>query len=215
MQSNYAFLTERDVNLDWFKDKLAKGKLLVLQKLSKLAPGKLSSRTVLISICVLLAVLLVALTVLVLSVKGVLGNVGRLDESETLSPEQLESILNATEDSVSGPVIDAGDVTRPSEPAEMIESDDTINILLVGQDRREGEGRRHSDSMVLCTFNKSTKTLTMTSFLRDLWVPIPGYYDERLNVPYMIKGFSLLNDTLEYKNKSWFKTRIFNLHFTE
>lgn len=75
---------------------------------------------------------------------------------------------------------------------------DVINILLVGQDRREGQERSRSDSMILCTVNKTTKTLTMTSFMRDVWVTIPGYYDQRLNVPYMLGGFDLLNDTLEY-----------------
>ena len=38
-----------------------------------------------------------------------------------------------------------------------------VNILLIGQDARENEERARSDSMILCTFNKKTKQLTMTS----------------------------------------------------
>jgi LCP family protein required for cell wall assembly len=38
----------------------------------------------------------------------------------------------------------------------------------------------------------------MTSFMRDMWVYIPGYYNQRMNLPYQLGGFQLFNDTLEY-----------------
>ncbi len=72
-----------------------------------------------------------------------------------------------------------------------------LNVLLVGQDRREGEDHARSDSMILCTYKKETKTLTMTSFLRDLYVPIPGYSDNRINAAYAFGGIALLKETLE------------------
>ena len=74
--------------------------------------------------------------------------------------------------------------------------DHLINILLVGQDRREGQGRQRSDSMILCSFNPSTNQLSMISFLRDLCVQIPGYSDNRLNAAYVFGGFPLLKETL-------------------
>lgn len=95
-------------------------------------------------------------------------------------------------------VVDATDTVPVVTQAESIISDGVVNILLVGQDRREGEGRMHSDSMILCTINKETKTLTMTSFMRDMWVYIPDRFNERINVPYMLGGFELLNATLDY-----------------
>ena len=154
-----------------------------------------------ITICVLLAVILLALIILSVGVMNMLDRVGRLDGNDvTLSPEQMESIMNATEqnqEEITGPLLDPEDVTLSTQATEIEVGDDIINILLVGQDRRPGQPRLHSDSMVLCTINKSHKTVTLTSFLRDLWVDIPGYYHERLNVPYMLKGFDLLNDTLE------------------
>ena len=52
--------------------------------------------------------------------------------------------------------------------------------------------------MILLTVNTSRKVFTMTSFMRDMWVYIPDHYNERINVPYMVGGFPLLNDTLEY-----------------
>lgn len=72
-----------------------------------------------------------------------------------------------------------------------------VNILLIGQDAREGEVGSRSDSMILCTFNKDNKQLIMTSFLRDLYVPIPGYGSNRINAAYAFGGKELLNQTLE------------------
>ena len=71
-----------------------------------------------------------------------------------------------------------------------------VNILLVGQDRREGEETARSDSMILCTYHRKTGDLTMTSFLRDLYVPIPGHSSNRINAAYSEGGTELLNDTL-------------------
>ncbi len=72
-----------------------------------------------------------------------------------------------------------------------------INILLIGQDRREGEGRTRSDTMILCTFNKKTDQLIMTSFLRDLYVSIPGYASNRINAAYAFGGMPLLTQTIQ------------------
>lgn len=72
-----------------------------------------------------------------------------------------------------------------------------LNILLIGQDAREGDAHARSDSMILCTYNKATRELTMTSFLRDLYVPIPGYGSNRINASYAFGGAPLLKKTLE------------------
>ena len=72
-----------------------------------------------------------------------------------------------------------------------------VNILLIGQDRREGEERARSDSMILCTFNKKTQQVIMTSFLRDLYVTIPGHGANRINSAYAAGGMELLDKTLE------------------
>ena len=71
-----------------------------------------------------------------------------------------------------------------------------VNILLIGQDRREGEETARSDSMILCTYHRKTGDVTMTSFLRDLYVPIPGHRSNRINAAYSQGGAQLLDDTL-------------------
>ena len=70
------------------------------------------------------------------------------------------------------------------------------NILLIGQDKREGQSRQRSDSMILATLDKEQKTISLTSFMRDLYVAIPGYSSTRLNAAYAYGGMDLLDETL-------------------
>lgn len=72
-----------------------------------------------------------------------------------------------------------------------------VNILLIGQDRREGENMARSDSMILCSLDRDSDRLTMTSFLRDLYLPIPGHGSNRINAAYSFGGMELLKQTME------------------
>lgn len=159
---------------------------------------KKSTKIILIIACCILGLLLAGF----ITVKIFLSQVNRNLDETVLPAEEIENIKNEkdpVDPNFEGPILNSEDVEMPDVPADMVENtDDIVNILLVGQDRRSGQYRQRSDSMILCTINKKTNTITMTSFMRDLWVRIPGYFDERLNVPYAIAGFSLLNDTLEY-----------------
>lgn len=74
---------------------------------------------------------------------------------------------------------------------------DVLNLLLIGQDKREGEEGNRSDSIILCSFHPETKKLLMTSILRDLYVPIPGYRKNRINAAYAFGGAPLLKKTVE------------------
>lgn len=117
-----------------------------------------------------------------------------------LSQEEISQFLKEeTEVSSHAPSVYPEDISFGSHDTKIGGKGSGItNILLIGQDRRtEGEQAR-SDTMILCTFNKKEKTLTMTSFLRDLYVQIPGYEDNRINTAYAIGGSALLNDTLKH-----------------
>ena len=155
-----------------------------------------------IVLCCIRSLILVILITGTILLKGFLSRIERIEvrETPTLSIQQIENILKETE--TTEPDFDGEavvDIEVPTEPAEVIVmGDDVINFLLVGQDRVPGEYRARTDAMILVTVNKTTRTITMTSFLRDTWVKIPGYFNERLNVPYVLGGFSLLNETLEY-----------------
>ena len=77
---------------------------------------------------------------------------------------------------------------------------DVINILLVGSDNgaqgsEKGDHGR-SDSMMVATINFKTKELKLTSFLRDMYVEIPGHGRNKLNAAYAFGGEALLYQTL-------------------
>ena len=119
-------------------------------------------------------------------------------EVETYSQEEIQQILNNGEETMdpTAEVIDSDDVDW-EEVEKITSGKHIINIMLVGQDRRPGEPRSRSDVMLLVTVNTNTRQVTMTSFLRDLYVQIPGYMNNRINVPYLLGGAELLFDTLE------------------
>ncbi|MCW1969972.1 MAG: LCP family protein [Anaerolineae bacterium] len=59
-----------------------------------------------------------------------------------------------------------------------------INILLMGIDQRQGEVERgyRTDTMILITIDPVSGQAGMLSIPRDLWVPIPGYGNNRINL---------------------------------
>lgn len=72
------------------------------------------------------------------------------------------------------------------------------SVLLIGTDSRDlTQERGRSDSMILLTFNSRTKEICLNSFMRDAYVQIPGYGNDRLNAAYSYGGAELLMDTLE------------------
>lgn len=159
-------------------------------------------KRLLTALCILLAIILLVVIFAAVYINSWLNKIPRATEpSETLSASQIQELENQTdpEDATfTGPTMDPLEVTWGTAPNDLVGVEkDVINILLIGQDRREGQGRQRSDAMILCTVNVKTKTLTMTSFLRDLYVQIPGYQDNRLNATYAFGGMPLLNKALE------------------
>ena len=119
-------------------------------------------------------------------------------ETETVPPETTQP--PTTETTV--PTEPPAPPTRPNfawPEVERLQSDDVINILLIGQDSNKATGQRsRSDSMILLSLNKKANTITMTSFMRDLYVQIPGgYSDNRINASYRFGGAPLLDATIE------------------
>lgn len=162
--------------------------------------GAPKGRAALIALCVVLAVILVVMVSATVYVEVTLGRIRRSDQQSTLSSSEMDDIINATDPhdpDFTGPTYNKDDVTLPEDTApEIINGEHVLNILLVGSDTRDTSVRGRSDSMILCTVDTEKKTLTMTSFLRDMYLNIPGYGKQRINVAYMVGGFPMLYDTL-------------------
>ena len=67
------------------------------------------------------------------------------------------------------------------------ETQDPVNVLLLGIDQRPGEhGYFRTDTMILLHINPQTGDVGMISFPRDLWVEVPGYWETRINSAHVI-----------------------------
>ena len=148
---------------------------------------------VLAVIVLLLALLAGGLWIYMRSMLGLVNQVKETDPTfaatettqatdPTASQAPGEETSEATEES-----------TEPEQTwPEVISTQNVTTFMLVGQDNREGEAEEQhklSDSMIMCTINRETKTLTMTSILRDCYVPLPAYAGHgagrnRINVCY-------------------------------
>lgn len=128
-----------------------------------------------------------------------------MDRVELSRPEELPKLSQEELDQFLGVSMSYSEETPQIIHTETVDSGDwvggwnsgIVNILLIGQDRREGEARARSDTMILCTLHPDHRKITMTSFLRDLYVPIPGYQDNRINAAYAAGGAALLQQTIE------------------
>ena len=140
-------------------------------------------------ICLALAVILTGMLAMTGVFYRFLSRLGSGSDAPFLSGgfsgEELQSFL------------DPGDVNWTQLRSDVRGSrNNVVNILLIGQDKRENESASRADSILLCSFRKDTKELTMTSFLRDLYVPIPGRGSDRINAAYAYGGSQLLKKTL-------------------
>ncbi len=154
---------------------------------------------------VIVALLLVSLVcTCALGVKvynRIFSTIGRIDHEGivTVPPESEDFETNSTTHAQTT----EGDIASKIEEylfptVEPINHEPLMNILIVGQDQKaEDTTRQRSDVMMLCSYNMETNEVSVISFLRDLYVKIPGgYSNNKLNAAYHFGGFKLLYETL-------------------
>lgn len=80
--------------------------------------------------------------------------------------------------------------------SQIAENDPDIrNLLLIGTDSR-AEERGRADTIILLSFSKHNRTMTITSLMRDSYVSIPNHGTDKLNAAYAYGGATLLMDTI-------------------
>ena len=198
--------------------------------LQKPAGGGKKKTALIVLLCVVL-VLVILVAAVVFFINSKLNLINRPEpEIKDYSQEEIDSILQyVPEDSIVDGPVTYGDATEDTEPTEEPTTEPTeepgaydpgklgkiVNIMVVGQSWRVDEESNLADSMILFTVNKQTKTLTLTSFLRDTYVKLANYRDsggkqhpcgsQRLNTAYAL-GYSwggaydamgMLNQTIE------------------
>ena len=90
---------------------------------------------------------------------------------------------------------DSGMTVLPEDSDLNIRS--TYNLLLIGTDSYSDTTRGRSDTTILVQMDTERKTIKMVSFLRDMYVKIPGRGSNRINASYAKGGAKLLIKTLE------------------
>lgn len=115
-----------------------------------------------------------------------------VDDDLTDDPDSPKSEIDAMEAMIKA--------NMESGAESLMFDDNVMNVLVIGTDSRGGE-RGRSDSMILMSINKKTEEIVMTSFLRDIYLSIPGVGSSRLNHAYAYGGAELLMDTIEQNFK--------------
>lgn len=99
------------------------------------------------------------------------------------------------------PVVNQGGEENPQPtkiPMEEPRHEDYVyNILLIGTEALPQFGGERSDSMILVSINSRDKKIYMTSLMRDMYVQIPGYSDNKLNAAFAYGGPRLLTEAVE------------------
>ncbi|MBI2941022.1 MAG: LCP family protein [Chloroflexi bacterium] len=96
------------------------------------------------------------------------------------------------------------EVTTPLPPYR---GQDRVTVLLLGIDQRDDEVGQptRSDTLILVTIDPQTSRAGMLSMPRDLWVPIPGHGENKINTAHFFgemekpgNGPQLAKRTIEY-----------------
>ena len=154
-----------------------------------------------LSIFLLIVAIIIAAVVYANSLLGLMTNKNQ-ETYPTMSDEEIQALLNPQGSADVSKETETTVETSPEDTWPVIESDENItHIMLVGQAEREDEQYKLADSMILCTLNRETKTLTMTSFMRDMYVVIPAYWGHsqggnKMNVVYHL-GYYYGGDGME------------------
>ena len=129
---------------------------------------------------VLVIVLAVILVIGALGAWFVVSKMNKIQKAQLaenqLSEEDLAGLLVEDPTQETEAVPTETTEPKPTDP-DYGKMGKVINVLLIGQDAREGEESKNSDTVILVTVNKETKKITMTSFLRDSYVTLNNVVD--------------------------------------
>lgn len=133
------------------------------------------------AMCVMLAVLCFAVP-------------SQATQDEELSKEELLELLAET--------IPEGEEGELNEylvlPEDYVAPEtDMFQLLLIGVDTYKPNSRGRSDTIILAQLDPKAKTIKLVSFLRDMYVKIPGKGSTRINAAYAYGGPELLLKTLK------------------
>ena len=142
------------------------------------------------AIIITLAILVGLLAAAAIAVEVYLGRIERLNGNTTYTDETFDT------DAAADNTLNDTDVNW-GQDQKVLQDQDVINVLLIGCDSRSQNDRGRSDSMILLSLNRKTQQISMVSLMRDSYVQIPGYSNNKINAAYSFGGHELLDQTIE------------------
>lgn len=118
----------------------------------------------------------------------------QFDTSRDLSIQEIQQV-NDTKENVNEPK-----KIEKKEPIEF-QADKTvknkpIHVLLVGVDSDDGVHSR-TDTIMIAQYAPKNGTLKLASIMRDSYVDIPGYANNKINTSFFLGGLELLRQTIK------------------
>lgn len=154
-------------------------------------PGK--KRKIIICIILGIAALLALITLFIV----LFGKKAVLKMTSNYLSERVdyEPVKDYDPPDIIRPNPDKSDTPVKTEPKKQASTSHIKNILIIGIE--EIKGAKNTDTMIIATIDTKNNTLKLVSLLRDLYVQVPGYDDNKLNSAYAKGGISLLYNTIE------------------
>lgn len=141
---------------------------------------------------IILAVLIVIVVGIVFAYSSYLLNKVNYEKDDSMQDEYFEEDENL--DGLNS--IDPEDVTWGNN-VMLRHEDDVINLLLVGEEAiYDGNSRGRTDCIMIATINVAQKSVKLTSIMRDLYLQIPGYSDNKINAAFKMGGMELLKQAI-------------------
>ncbi len=139
-------------------------------------------------ICVLLAILCATGGIASLAYYNILKGINYQDVNTVTAQPQTDADGNLI-------VTDPEILTLDTNSGNLLSDPYILNILLFGADQYGDQG--NSDTMILMSIDNRHEKIKLTSFLRDTYISIPGYYSSKLNEAYALGGAELSIKTIE------------------
>ena len=109
--------------------------------------------------------------------------------------EKNEEIFDEDENTGNLKEIDPSSIQLDSA-AQADQNSDVINILLCGEEAIHDD-RGRTDSIMIATINQKDNRLSLTSIMRDTYVKIPGFSNNKINAAYHNGGMKTLVATIK------------------
>lgn len=89
-------------------------------------------------------------------------------------------------------------IAIPPPAEELSFPSSTVNFILLGSDEAPHRAGHRTDTMMLVSLDKKTNKATVLSIPRDLYVYVPGWRVDRINVADLFGGWEMVSQTIHY-----------------